>query len=74
MKDQSLSSFPQYRIFRIEAARCFVKVDDEVNPDTEIGADNADGEIVKAGCRGKVTAVGFSGGEHILTVKVRMES
>lgn len=74
MKNQNPSSFPQFRMFKIDAARCSVKADDEVSPDTEIGADYESGETVRAGCRGKVTAVSFSGREHALMVKIRTEN
>ncbi|MEZ4526593.1 MAG: hypothetical protein R2941_11795 [Desulfobacterales bacterium] len=61
-------------MFKIDASRCFVKADDDVSPDTEIGTDYESGETVRAGCRGNVTAVLFSGAEHALTVKIRMEN
>jgi hypothetical protein len=41
-----------------------------VAPETRVGVDYESGEVVTAGCQGRVEAVTFSGGEHALTVVI----
>ncbi len=74
MTEKNQGSSLQRRIFRIEASRCFVKADDPVTPDTEIGEDFDTGEIIRADCYGKVVSVAFSGGEHSMVVTILSES
>ncbi|MGO9569285.1 MAG: hypothetical protein ACLP5H_17250 [Desulfomonilaceae bacterium] len=41
-----------------------------MSPQTVVGIDHGSGEMVTAGCRGRVVAVTFSGGEHALFVVI----
>ena len=40
-------------------------------PETVLGIDAESGETITAGCHGVVEAVGFMGGEHVLSVIIR---
>ncbi len=53
---------------------CDLRVGDQVSPETRVGVDYESGEVVTAGCHGRVEAVTFSGGEHSLTVAIDMTS
>lgn len=41
-----------------------------MSPHSVVGIDYESGELITAGCRGRVVAVTFSGGEHALIVVV----
>ena len=64
------SSLPRYMRFKIAASVCDLRIGDQVSPETRVGVDYDSGEVVTAGCRGRVVAVTFSGGEHALTVVI----
>jgi hypothetical protein len=69
--EQSLnSSHPRYIRFKIAASVCDLKVGDQVSPETGVGVDYESGEVVTAGCHGRVEAVTAGGGEHALTVVI----
>ena len=63
-------SLPRYIRFKIAASVCDLKVGDQVSPETRVGVDYESGATVTAGCRGRVVAVTFSGGEHALIVVI----
>ncbi len=49
---------------------CNLRIGNQVSPQTVVGIDHGSGEMVTAGCRGRVVAVTFSGGEHALFVVI----
>jgi hypothetical protein len=61
------SVLPHIR-FKIAASVCDLRIGDQVSPETRVGVDYESGEVVSAGCHGRVVAVTFSGGEHALIV------
>ena len=64
------SSLSRHIRFKIAASRCDLRIGDRVAPETRVGVDYESGEVVTAGCHGRVEAVTFSGGEHSLTVVI----
>ncbi|MGO9122119.1 MAG: hypothetical protein ACLQPD_31475 [Desulfomonilaceae bacterium] len=68
------SSVPRHVRFKIAATRCDLRIGDEVSPETIVGVDYESGEILTAGCHGRVEAVTFSGGEHSLIVVIERAS
>ncbi len=70
MEQPRNSAPPGYIRFKIAASVCELRVGDRVSPDTRVGADYESGEVVTAGCHGRVEAVTFSGGEHALVVVI----
>jgi hypothetical protein len=64
------SSIPRHIRFKIAASWCDLRVGDQVAPETRVGVDYESGAVVTAGCRGRVVAATFSGGEHALIVVI----
>jgi len=60
--------------FEVDASRYSVRIGDRVSPQTIIGEDFATGNMVQAGCHGRVIGVAYSGGSPILTIFVQPDA
>jgi hypothetical protein len=65
---------PNRILFKIEASRCALRVDDRVTPETTIGEDFETGETLQAGCHGYVEAIHFDASDHAFFVVIRTTS
>ena len=70
MKQPPNASLSRHIRFKIEASRCNLRIGDQVSPQTEVGMDHESGEMITAGCHGRVAGVTFSAGEHVLIVVI----
>lgn len=58
------------RKFRVDAARCNIRVGDHVNPYMVIGGDPNNGQPVVAGCYGRVVAIHTSSARDTLLLLI----
>jgi hypothetical protein len=63
----------KYKRFEIEASECDLQIGSRVTPETIIGRDFETGEMMAAGCRGRVASINFNATDHTLIVVVTLE-
>ncbi|MGD8243862.1 MAG: hypothetical protein PVI63_01565 [Anaerolineae bacterium] len=71
MNQESKTTEPTAKLFKVAASGCKLRVGDPVISDTTVGHDFATRESLQAGCNGVVEAVNWSADEHALFVWVR---
>jgi hypothetical protein len=71
MEGGSTATLPTFKLFKIDAGRCNLKVGDHVVSETTVSKDFTSRELVQAGCNGVVEAVNWSADDHALFVWVR---
>jgi hypothetical protein len=71
MNQQSKTTQPTAKLFKIAATGCNLRVGDHVISGTRVGDDFTTCEPLRAGCNGVVEAVSWSADEHALFVWVR---
>jgi hypothetical protein len=71
MAQDGSSANPVFRKFEIDAVECHLQIGEQVTPETEVGVDFETGEMIKAGCCGRVAAINFNASNHTLLVFIQ---
>jgi len=62
---------PDLVFYKIDASQCDLQIGDRVTPQTTIGRDWRSKQTVRAGRRGRVESIAFTGAEHALIIAIR---
>lgn len=62
---------PNLILFKIKGNGCDFRIGDRVTPETRVGEYLETGEMMKAGCHGRVTGIGFDEDDRAWLVVIR---